>query len=144
MTVQETKLELIGKFSKEKTYLGAHIRKEISDTNFKEVKSPAILTGQVKKGDVFVNRNLSKPRPAVVISVDNKNKICKIVPLTTSAECIHNTGISHNSRFISEGYYSYSMDVVSTDYVCDNFICVIEDSKKLNEAIKLVRQFFSE
>jgi hypothetical protein len=85
---------------------------------------------------------MKKARPAVVISVDNKNQTCKVITVTTSADCIHNTGISHNSRFVEEGFYAYSLNLVTISEVAENFICVIEDKKTLNKAIKVIKDFF--
>lgn len=142
MSIVDLKTELINQFSKEKTYLGSHIRTQINDTSFSNFINSSIHNGQVKKGDMFISNRMKKARPAVVISVDNKNQTCKVITVTTSADCIHNTGISHNSRFVEEGFYAYSLNLVTISEVAENFICVIEDKKTLNKAIKVIKDFF--
>ena len=140
---ERLKQELCAKFTPSNTYIGSHIIHTISTSSFKIKQEGNILSDEdVKKGDVFWYYETSKPRPAVVISVDKKTNICNIMKLT-STDNIHNTLISVNSRFARDGFYAYGFDIVKTEYVARNFFFHIEDKKNLNIAIKNNKSFFN-
>lgn len=140
---ERLKQDLCAKFTPTSTYIGSHIIHTISTSSFKIKQEGNILSDEdVRKGDVFWYYEATKPRPAVVISINKKTNICKIIKLT-STNNIHNTSISVNSRFSRDSFYSYGFDIVKKEYVARNFFFHIEDKKNLNLAIKENKKFFN-
>jgi hypothetical protein len=46
----------------------------------------------------------------------------------------------HNSRFLEEGFFSNSFMVAKTSYIKQNFIGVMDDTRTLNKAIKIIKE----
>ena len=92
---------------------------------------------KLKKGDVFKAFNVKKNRPHVVIKVTEE--IVVAIPMSTTEDCINLS--TFNSRFFGENYFGTSLTTHCVEEVKDNFIGILEDTKSLNEAIKLIKKF---
>lgn len=140
---EKYKESLISNFDKTKTYLGSHIAHVIHQSSFKVRHEGSIINNNdIKKGDCFWLYEGGKPRPAVVISFNKKTNVCQVIKLT-STDNLRNTGISVNSRFTRDCFYSYGLDIAIADYVSRNFFFHVEDKKSLNLAIKGNKRFFN-
>ena len=90
-----------------------------------------------RKGDVFILHDGFKKRPFVLYK---KKKDCYIlIPLTTTKDEMH-IG-SYKSRFLRDGFFSITIKAAKQNHLEDNFICVFEDMKALNNAYKSIIEF---
>ena len=94
---------------------------------------------KLKKGDVFVAHGGAKPRPHVIAKVMTEGSYC--IPLTTTNDFY--ASIPHNSRFLGEGYFSNQMVYLSNEYIKKHFVGVLDSSRDLNKAIKLITRRFN-
>jgi hypothetical protein len=91
----------------------------------------------IKKGDLFLGFSVNgKGRPVVVAKIVKDIAYC--IALTTTED--EYTLMPHNSRFLEEGFFSNSFMVAKTSYIKQNFIGVMDDTRTLNKAIKIIKE----
>jgi ribosomal protein S16 len=90
----------------------------------------------IKKGDLFMGYSVNgKARPIVVAKIVKDLAYC--ICLTTTED--EYTLMPHNSRFLDEGFLTNSFILVKTKYIKDNFLGVMDDTRTLNKAIKIIK-----
>ncbi len=94
---------------------------------------PSVL----KKGDCFRAFTGKKNRWHVVIKV--KQDIVIAIPLSTTEDCINLSSFS--SRFFGENFFGTCLTTHCIEEATDNFGGILEDTKGLNNAIKLLKEF---
>jgi hypothetical protein len=106
------------------------IKSDVMLPKFKRAKPNVI-----KKGDVFSGMSVNgKHRPIVVAKVMKDTAYC--IALTTTED--EHALIPHNSRFMDKGFYCNQFCKVKLDFITRMFTGVMEDSRGLNKAIKLI------
>ena len=129
---EKIKRDLANKFIPTTTYLGQFIKKEVMDTNFKNLRSMQ-RPSQIKKGDVITAYEGVKARPAVVVKV-LKDGTVMYIPLT-STENIH-CMTTFKSRFFGEGCFTKSINICTEEHAIEYFVGVFDNMKTLNKAIR--------
>lgn len=130
---EKLKRDLASRFESQTTYLGSFIKKEIIETDFKQVKNNVQRPIYIKKGDVIISFEGKKARPSVIVKV-LKDKTLLHIPLT-STENMH-CMTPFKSRFFGEGCFTRAMSSCSEEYAIENFVGVFDNMKALNLAIK--------
>lgn len=92
---------------------------------------------RIKKGDVFMAFGINgKRRPFVVAQVVTNGVYA--IPLTTKQDAY--TLIPHHSRFLSTGYFANYFIFVKKEVVGSGFYTILDDTRTLNKAIKLIKE----
>jgi hypothetical protein len=136
---EKVKRDLANKFTATSSYLGAFVKSEIMNTNFKGLRGVQ-RPCKIKKGDVITAYEGTKARPAVVIKV-LKDGTVMYIPLT-STDNIHCMSPS-SSRFFGEGCFTKSINVCSKEYALEYFVGIYDNMKALNLAIKSIKEFIN-
>ena len=129
---EKVKRDLVSKFTPTSTYLGSHVRKEITDTNFRILKN-TYRPSKIKKGDIITVYAGTKCRPAVVVKV-LKDGTCLYIPVT-STENVH-CMTPFSDRMLGDGCFGKTLSVCTEEYAIDNFTGVFDNTKALNQAIR--------
>ena len=128
-----TKQEIIEQIAPHQQYIGSKVREWVTSLSTPKNEAPL----ELKKGDVFIGCSGAKKRPCVIIKI--KNGMVFAIPLT-STENINNLH-PYKSRFLGEGWFSNNYIVTSEEYVRENFVGVFDNTKNLNEGIKMLKEF---
>lgn len=104
--------------------------------SIKETNKGAIY-GDIRKYDVFVSRSASnKSRPFVVLKVFGN----RVLALGMSTTQDYMNMIEFEDRIFGKGFFNLNVIVFETEFVKTNFIGVFEETKKVNDCIKLIKE----
>ena len=93
----------------------------------------------IKKGDVYSSYQGVKRRPVCVIKV--LDGVVYGIPMTTTKDKMFLC--EHNSRFFRDGYFTNQIVSASVEYVNYNFLGVLDDTKNINVALKMLKELFN-
>lgn len=96
-----------------------------------------VKVNKIKKGDIFLGFSINgKERPYVVAKVVGDMVLA--IALTTTPDMY--ALIPYTSRFFRDGYICNSFTKVRLDFVTSKFVGIMENTRVLNKAIKLITE----
>ena len=141
---KEGVLACLTKGAKTTTYTVAEVRNLIEKIEIKErYQRPQYL----KKGDIFLNdcgggldiHGNRKLRPCVIVAV-LENSVLSI-PLTTTKNSL--ALCESRYRFGKEGYFTNQIITSTMEYALGNFAGVYDSPKRINRAVKQLKEFIN-
>lgn len=89
-----------------------------------------------KKGDVIQFEAGLKPRPCVIVKLEEE--IVYAIPLSSTCDEINLC--ESRSRFFGRGFFSKTIVAIKTKYCNEHYLGIYDNPKLLNKAIKLLKQ----